>query len=81
MRVELTDQFLAQYDEAEAGVQKAVQKQLGLLKHNVRHPSLHAKKFDEAGDIWQARINRSWRFYFQIHKDTYRILEMKAHPK
>ncbi len=30
---------------------------------------------------WQARINKSWRFYFVIQKDIYRIIEMKAHPK
>lgn len=81
MRLHLTEAFLAQFDAAEPSVQKAVQKQLKLLASNVRHPSLHAKKYDEAADIWQARINRSWRFYFIIQKDTYRIIEMKAHPK
>jgi hypothetical protein len=81
MRVHLTEQFIAQFDAAEPAVQKAILKQLRLLKNNVRHPSLHAKKYDEARDIWQARINRSWRFYFIIQKDTYQIIEMKAHPK
>lgn len=81
MRLHLTEQFLAQYDDAQPAVQKAVRKQLRLLEQNVRHPSLHAKKFDETLDIWQARINRGWRFYFVIQKDVYRIVEMRAHPK
>lgn len=81
MRLQLTELFLAQFDDAQPAVQKAVLKQLQLLEGNVRHPSLHAKKFDEAEDIWQARINKSWRFYFNIQKDVYRIIEMKAHPK
>lgn len=81
MRVDLTELFEAQFEHAEAAVQKAVVKQLRLLEQNIRHPSLHAKKFDEAEDIWQARINKSWRFYFKIHDHTYRIIEMKAHPK
>jgi len=34
--------------------------------------SLHAKKYDEAQDIWQARVNRNWRIYFTIAGDTYR---------
>jgi Txe/YoeB family toxin of Txe-Axe toxin-antitoxin module len=81
MRVHLTEQFLAQFDAAEITVQKAVTKQLKLLSVSIRHPSLHAKKYDEGADLWQARINRRWRFYFLIQKDTYRIIEMKAHPK
>jgi plasmid maintenance system killer protein len=81
MRLHLTEQFLAQFDEAQPFVQKAVLKQLTLLEANVRHPSLHAKKFDETEDLWQARINKSWRFYFKIQNDTYRIIEMKGHPK
>jgi mRNA-degrading endonuclease RelE of RelBE toxin-antitoxin system len=81
MRVDLTEQFQAQFEDAELSVQKAVVKQLRLLKQNIRHPSLHAKKFNEAEDIWQARVNKSWRFYFKIHDDTYRIIEMKTHPK
>jgi len=42
---------------------------------------LRAKKYDEARDIWQARINRDWRFYFQIDGDTYIILDVIPHPK
>jgi Txe/YoeB family toxin of Txe-Axe toxin-antitoxin module len=81
MRLHLSARFIAQYDDAQLGVQKAVLKQLKLLESNVRHPSLHAKKFNEAEDVWQARINKSWRFYFKIEKDVYRIIEMKTHPK
>jgi len=31
--------------------------------------------------VWQARINRDWRFYFIIVHDTYVILDVIAHPK
>ena len=34
-----------------------------LLADNLQHPSLHAKKYDESTGLWQARVNRSWRFY------------------
>lgn len=78
MRLHLTEQFIAPYDSAQPTVQKAVLKQLKLLEANIRHPSLHAKKSNEAGDIWQARINKSWRFYFKIQNHTYRIIEMEA---
>ena len=52
-----------------------------LLVEDLRHPSLHAKKYDEARDIWQARVSKSWRFYFQIEGDTYTILSLIPHPK
>ena len=48
------------------GVQKAFFKQVRFLEQNLRHPSLRAKKYDEGKDIWQARVNKDWRFYFQI---------------
>ena len=48
---------------------------------NLRHPSLRAKKYDEARDIWQARLDENNRFYFRIEGDTYRILSIIPHPK
>ena len=41
---------------------KAFIKQLNFLVRNLHHPSLRAKKYDEANDRWQARINDDWRF-------------------
>ena len=40
-----------------------------------------AKKYDEAKDRWQARVNKDWRFYFTIVDDSYRILKLIPHPK
>jgi len=31
--------------------------------------------------VWQARINRDWRFYFIIVDDTYVVLDVIPHPK
>jgi len=46
-------------------VRKAFFKQAAFLERNLQHPSLHAKKYDEKSDLWQARVNQDWRFYFQ----------------
>ena len=51
-----------------------------LLK-NIRYPSLRAKKYDEARDIWQARVDHNYRFYFKITQDIYYILNIIKHPK
>jgi hypothetical protein len=69
------------FSGAPATVQKAFLKQVGFLQHNLNHPSLHAKKFDEANDLWQARVNKSWRFYFIIERETYVIQDIIPHPK
>lgn len=39
-------------------------KQTRYLLKDIRHSSLRAKKYDEAHDIWQARLNGGYRFYF-----------------
>jgi hypothetical protein len=51
------------------------------LVENLRHPSLRVKKYDESRDLWQARVTRSWRFYFLIQDDTYIITDIIPHPK
>jgi hypothetical protein len=61
-------------------VRRAFAKQLGFLLNQLGHPSLHAKKY-ETNDIWQARVNRSWRFYFVIRGDEYVVLPIIPHPK
>ena len=51
------------------------------MLQNLRHPSLHAKKYDEGKDRWQARVNQDWCFYFVIQDDTCILLDITRHPK
>ena len=81
MKVVLSDRAIESLKDAPRNVQRAFEKQLRFLVDNLLHPSLHAKKYDEANDLWQARVNKDWRFYFTITDDTYRIEEVIAHPK
>jgi hypothetical protein len=62
-------------------VQRAFDKQARLLAHDLRHPSLRAQKYDEANDVWQARVTIDWRFYFTIGGGTYVIVAIVPHPK
>ena len=62
-------------------MRKAFFKQVTFLAGNLHHPSLHAKKYDESKDRWQARVNKNWRFYFNIVGDTYIIRDIVPHPK
>ena len=81
MKRQLTATACKNYVAAPALVKKSFEKQAGLLLENLRHPSLRAKKYDEIGDLWQARVNRNWRFYFLIQDDTYIITGIVPHPK
>jgi len=81
MDIAYSERSQAALEGAPASVRKAFYKQARLLAANRRHPSLRAKKYDEANDIWQARVNRAWRFYFTIEGDTYRIQNIVPHPK
>jgi len=80
MRLLYTERFRRSYAGAPSSIQKR-HKQLALLVENLRHPSLRAKKYDEVRDIWQARVNSGWRFYFVIRGDLYYLLDLIPHPK
>ena len=81
MRIEISTRALKSLQDAPSPIRKSFSKQLGFLEQNLKHPSLHAKKYDEGADLWQARVNRSWRFYFLIQDDAYWIVDVIPHPK
>lgn len=65
MKAAFSERFIRQYSGLSAERKAKFDKQLGFLLTNLRHPSLRAKKYDEARDIWQARVDDDYRFYFQ----------------
>lgn len=81
MRAAFARRFIRQYVALSEERKTKFDKQLGFLLSNLRHPSLRAKKYDEARDIWQARLDENYRFYFRIEGDTYRLLSIILHPK
>ena len=81
MNIDYLPRAMQALKDASADVRKAFFKQVTFLAGNIQHPSLHAKKYDESRDRWQARVNRGWRFYFSIVGDTYIIRDIVPHPK
>jgi len=81
MKVRFTDRADKDYAALSANVRKAFGKQLVFLLENSRHPSLRSKKLEGHDDLWQARVNRSWRFYFKIEGGEYAIIGILPHPK
>lgn len=81
MKHQFTRKFIKDYHQLPGIIQLKFDKQLAYLLENLRHPSLQAKKYDEQKDIWQARVDINYRFYFLIQSDTYILLNIKKHPK
>ena len=81
MRPHFSERFVQSYTTAPPAIQRAFDRKLELLLQDLRHPSLRAKKYDEASDLWQARVDQGWRFYFRIKGDTYQLIDITPHPK
>ncbi len=79
MKYERTFYFKRSYRRLPTEAQRAFEKQIRFLLLDIRHPSLRAKKYDEAAGIWQARVTKSVRFYFRIEGDTYWLLNIRKH--
>jgi len=81
MKAEPTAHYHRALMKMPTSVRDAAYKQVDRLVQNLRHPSLRAKKYNEAHDIWQARVTGVYRFYFVIQGDTYVLLDITKHPK
>ena len=81
MKIDYLPRALTALEDAPPEARKAFFKQVQFLSQSLNHPSLRAKKYDESENIWQARVNRQWRFYFNIVGDTCIIRDIIPHPK
>jgi mRNA-degrading endonuclease RelE of RelBE toxin-antitoxin system len=81
MKVQLTARAEKDLGHLSSGLRQRFDRQVGQLLRDLRHPSLHAKKYDEARDAWRGSVAGSWRFCFWIVSDTYVILSVVPHPK
>ncbi|PIU99385.1 hypothetical protein COS59_00025 [Candidatus Wolfebacteria bacterium CG03_land_8_20_14_0_80_36_15] len=81
MKIRYTPKFKEDFRKFPKEIRNKFYKQINFLLHNLRHPSLQTKKYDESRGIWQAKVDRKIRFYFLIEDDTCILLNIKKHPK
>lgn len=81
MKYSFTARFKRSYNKFPQNIQLKFDKQLEYLLENINHPSLHCKKYHETFGIWQGRVDRNIRFYFQIQNDIYILLDISHHAK
>lgn len=81
MKIRLTDKAVKQYQKLPVNLQKKARKQFAYLLQDVQHPSLNVKKYQGLENVWQGRIDKSYRFYFHIINPNYIIISIINHPK
>lgn len=79
MNLDYTPKFNKNFKQFPKSIREKFYKQVSFLLSNIRHPSLHAKKFEESTGIWQARVDKSARFYFLIEKGVYILIDIRFH--
>jgi mRNA-degrading endonuclease RelE of RelBE toxin-antitoxin system len=81
MRVIRTKRFDQAYAKLPAEIQRQAVEQLLRLEVDPQHPSLHTHKRRGEGDVWQARVTRSYRLFFRMEGDTITLIDVGPHEK
>lgn len=81
MEIVITSKAKKDYDTLEKRIQKKFDKQLMLLASDLRHPSLRARKLAGLLDVWEGRIDKSYRFLFIIEDNSITILRAGPHDE
>jgi mRNA-degrading endonuclease RelE of RelBE toxin-antitoxin system len=73
MRISATDEFKRRYNRLPEEVKDKLEKQLVLMRENMKHPSLRTEKLaPKARNVWSFRIDLQYRvgFRFQDNGDV-----------
>jgi len=65
LKLTLTERFRKSALELEPETREKLKKQVGLLAADPRHPSLRVKKIRGTDSIFEARVDRNFRFTFE----------------
>jgi mRNA-degrading endonuclease RelE of RelBE toxin-antitoxin system len=79
MKLQPTERFAKDYERLPQHLQHRVDKALGLLLENPRHPSLQIKKIKGYENRWEGRVTLHYRFTFALEEDTYVLLRVGTH--
>ncbi len=79
MTLRPTARFAEDYNALPQQFRQRVDKALGLLLENPRHPSLQVKKMKGYDNRWEGRVTLHYRFIFSIDGDAYVLLRVGTH--
>ncbi|OGM29844.1 hypothetical protein A2630_04150 [Candidatus Woesebacteria bacterium RIFCSPHIGHO2_01_FULL_44_10] len=64
MRLFYTNRFEKLYKKLPEPIKTKLNRQLGFLAQDLRHPGLRAKKVSGAADVWEGRVDIHYRFTY-----------------
>ena len=70
MKIKAYKSFQKRYQKLPVAIQDKVDRQIGQLTANFKHPSLHTKKIKGKEEIWEVRVDDFYRLTFEIVEDT-----------
>ena len=79
MEIRFTKSFKKDYKKLSQEIKKQLDKQLLLFLENIDHSSLRIKKMKGHLIIWEGRINKNYRFTFEVKKNLYIIRRAGNH--
>lgn len=81
MKLHRLPQFDRDYLKLPAEIRTKLHRRLKVISENLRRPGLHIKKIKGQNDIWEARVDRFYRFSFEIIGDVIYLRRVGTHDK
>ena len=79
MKLIYTEKFKKDYKKLSLPLQRTVEQKLLLLVKDIFHPSLGVKKVRKYKGIFEGRVNKNFRFLFEVIPGSYILLRVKKH--
>jgi hypothetical protein len=79
--IELTERFVQQYIRLPQTIRRKVDKALGLLDVDFRHPGLRSHPVESVPLIFEAYVDRKYRMTFERRGDTFVMRNVDNHDE
>ena len=79
MQLIQTTHFKRDYKKLPASIQKRTDEKLKFLVQNVSHPSLRVKRVQKYKSVFEGRVTKDYRFFFQTTTEGYILLRVDKH--
>jgi len=79
MQLIQTTHFKRDYKKLPASIQKRTDEKLKFLVQNMSHPSLRVKRVQKYKGVFEGRVSKDYRFFFQTTIEGYVLLRVDKH--
>lgn len=80
MKIAKTERFTKLYQKLPQNIRRKVDKQITILAQDFFYPSLNTKRV-AGGDVWEARVDRHFRFTFSKTENIITLLTVGPHDE